>query len=744
MSKPTSSLNAVILRCALPTPLNRLFDYLPPNDAEGAAVVGARVRVPFGRQELTGIIIEICTDSDVPANKLKHAHKILDQQSLLDSSSMKLMRWAANYYQHPLGDTLFNFIPGHLRQGRPTELIKKNQIWRLNSHGLGLGPDSLKRAPKQAQLLTLLQQGPVDKASLKAQGITAATLKALNDKGLIQEDQLDLSAARKTRCQPGPGLTLNIEQHQALSAISADLTHFNAFLLDGITGSGKTEVYLQAISKVIDSGRQALVLVPEIGLTPQMQERFNERFGDHVACLHSGLNDSERLNSWLLTRANHRQIVIGTRSALLSQLPDLGLIIIDEEHDHSFKQQDGLRYSARDLAVKRAQLLDIPIILGSATPSIESIHNANNGKLTHLPLRQRAGGAVPPSFEIIDTREVQNEDGLSDQLLQIIRRHLSKEQQVLVFINRRGFAPTLICRGCGWIAQCDSCEARLTAHSVGRSVNCHHCGFSGRWPHACPSCNRAELQGLGMGTQRMDKALAEHFPTTKIIRVDRDSTQRKGELEDKLNQVASGDSCIIVGTQMLAKGHHFPKLSLVVILDADAGIFSADFRGPERMAQTITQVAGRAGREGIAGEVVIQSQLPDHPMLHNILDLGYEGFAQQLLEQRELQALPPLRKLIAVHAEDDRLDFALQVLAQIASSVQPLLSPQDQQASQIIGPTPSNLVRRANRFRAQLAIYADNNNVQHRLLVLVRHFLDTQKVRQSTRVAIDVNPIDGG
>jgi primosomal protein N' (replication factor Y) len=733
-----------ILRCALPTPLNRLFDYLPPADGS-TGVVGGRVSVPFGRQQLVGMLIAFCDESDVPANKLKAAHSALDNEPLLDATSLRLLNWAANFYQHPLGDTIFNFLPSHLRQGRPASLVVEKSAWRLSSLGKGLPEDALKRARKQAELLKLLQQQDwADREQLKALGIGSSIIKALKDKDILEEFQIASGPAPKEPCVPGTGLTLNAEQAEALQHMQANLSHFSANLLDGITGSGKTEVYLQAIAEVINNGRQALVLVPEIGLTPQMQARFQSRFGDHVVCLHSGLNDAERLQGWLQARDGHATVVIGTRSALLTPFPNLGLIVIDEEHDHSFKQQDGLRYSARDLAIKRAQLLNIPIILGSATPSVETLYNASQGKMSHLKLRERAAGAVPPSFEIIDTRELQSEDGLSEQLLQAIRRHLANEQQVLVFINRRGYAPTLICRSCGWIAQCDACEARLTAHSVGHRLNCHHCGFSGRWPEHCPNCNRRELQGLGMGTQRMDRALALHFPDTKVIRVDRDTTARKGELEEKLAEVATGEPCILVGTQMLAKGHHFPKLSLVVILDADAGIFSADFRGPERMAQTLTQVAGRAGREGIQGEVVVQSQLPDHPMLHNILHLGYGEFSQQLLEQRELQGLPPVRKLVCVHAEDDRLDFAMQVLEQIRDSIVPLLQIEDRNASQLIGPTPATLVRRAHRFRAQLNVFADNTAVQHRLLVLIRHFLDTQKIRHSTRVAIDVNPIDGG
>lgn len=733
-----------ILRCALPTPLNRLFDYLAPVDGS-TPVVGGRVSVPFGRQQLVGLIIETSDNSDVPSSKLKAAHETLDTSPLLAPESLKLLQWAANYYQHPLGDTLFNFIPALLRQGRPASLLEEKTYWRLSTQGKGLPKDALKRARKQAELLhTLQQQENIDRVQLKSQGISSSVIKALKDKALIEEFTCKTGPEPSGTCTPKEGLTLNEEQALALSHIKEGIQQFSAHLLDGVTGSGKTEVYLQAIAAVINARRQALVLVPEIGLTPQMQARFQARFGDHVVCLHSGLNDTERLHGWLKARDGLASVVIGTRSALLTPFPDLGLIIIDEEHDHSFKQQDGLRYSARDLAIKRAQSLNIPIVLGSATPSVETLYNTSQGKISHLALRQRAGGALPPSFEIVDTRELQSEDGLSEQLLQAITRHLSNQRQVLVFINRRGFAPTLICRSCGWIAQCDACEARLTAHSVGHRLNCHHCGFSGRWPEHCPSCNGNDLQGLGIGTQRMDRALALHFPDATVIRVDRDTTQRKGELEEKLAQVASGEPCILVGTQMLAKGHHFPKLSLVVILDADAGIFSADFRGPERMAQTLTQVAGRAGREGIPGEVMVQSQLPDHPMLHNILHLGYAEFAQQLLEQRELQGLPPVRKLVSVHAEDDRLDFAMQALEQIRNSITPLLQIEDRNASQLIGPTPANLVRRAHRFRAQLHVYADTNIVQHRLLVLIRHYLDTQKVRHSTRIAIDVNPIDGG
>ncbi len=737
----------IICCIAVATPLNRLFDYLPPKDMPAVdqqrLQPGQRLRVPFGRRYITGMLLAVKEHTDVPAERLKHAAELIDEQPLLDGDLLKLLQWVADYYHHPLGEALFGFLPVLLRQGRKAAPSNAKQVWRLSQHGLGLGPGALKRAPKQAALLALLQENSeVDREMLAAHDISMAVVRGLEKKELIERDQLIVAEHMR---QPGNAqqaarqqkLQLNEEQQAALQAISANFNDYSCNLLDGVTGSGKTEVYMQLIDDVLVQGRQALVLVPEIGLTPQMQRRFNDRFGDSVLSLHSGLTDTERLDNWLRARAGDVQVVVGTRSAVLTPMPQLGLIVIDEEHDGSFKQQDGLRYSARDIAIKRAQSCAIPIVLGSATPSTESLHNAAQGKYRHLSLPHRVGGAQMPQVEIVDTSQQKLDEGLSEQLLQAVDRHVQAGQQVLLFLNRRGFAPTLLCGECGWIAQCQACDVRLTAHSHTRQLRCHHCDARAAWPSHCPQCKSSHLQALGVGTQRSEVALQRHFPETPIIRLDRDSTQRKGELHAKLAQVDQGEPCILLGTQMLAKGHHFPAITLVAIIDADAALFSADFRGPERMAQTLTQVAGRAGRASQRGEVLIQSQLPEHPMLVTLISEGYATFAQQILSQRQACALPPFTRMAMIQAEHKEIETALAALQRLKAATEPLPA-----ALHCIGPMPAALLRKANRYRAQLSLFSADIKQLHHALAKIRHAIDSNRPERSLRLSIDVDPLD--
>ncbi|MGI9283839.1 MAG: primosomal protein N' [Pseudomonadales bacterium] len=733
----------IICCIAVPTPLNRLFDYLPPKHMSTAEQqhlqVGQRLRVPFGRRYITGLLLAVKQHTDVPAERLKHAAELIDAEPLLDSSLIKLLRWVADYYHHPLGDTLFGFLPALLRQGRPAAPSNAKLVWRLSHRGLGLGAGALKRAPKQAELLALMQQyGEVGRDMLAAANISAAIVRSMEQKLLVERSQLSQPERRDSATPTKQNkLKLNVEQQQAMAAISSELGSYSCNLLDGVTGSGKTEVYMQLIDYVLANGHQALVLVPEIGLTPQMQQRFTDRFGQSVLSLHSGLSDTERLDNWLQARAGTAQVIVGTRSAVLTPMPRLGLIVIDEEHDGSFKQQDGLRYSARDIAIKRAQSCAIPIVLGSATPSTESLRNAAQRKYRHLTLPRRVGNAEMPHFEIVDTSEQKLDEGLSEQLLQAVDRHLQAGQQVLLFLNRRGFAPTMLCSECGWIAQCKSCDARLTVHSHAHQLRCHHCDAKAAWPTHCPQCKSAHLQALGIGTQRSEAALSRHFPNIPIVRLDRDSTQRRGELQAKLAHVEQGEPCILLGTQMLAKGHHFPAITLVAIIDADAALFSADFRGPERMAQTLTQVAGRAGRASQRGEVLIQSQLPKHPMLTTLMRDGYAVFAQRVLAQRQDCALPPFTRMAMIQAEHKNLDSAIAALQQLKVSAEPL-----PRSLHCIGPMPAALLRKANRYRAQLSLFSVDIKQLHLALGQIRHAIDSNKSARDLRLSIDVDPMD--
>jgi len=491
---------------------------------------------------------------------------------------------------------------------------------------------------------------------------------------------------------------------------------------------------------VLNNGRQALVLIPEIGLTPQTLSRFQHRFNRPMAVLHSGLNDTERKQAWLLASLGHADIVIGTRSAIFTPLKDPGIIILDEEHDMSFKQQEGFRYSARDLAALRCQRLKIPLILGSATPSLESYYNASQQRYKLLRLTQRAGNAKPPTIELIDLKRQPLKEGFSQPLLDTIEQHLLARGQVLVFINRRGFAPTLLCHDCGWLSQCPNCDSRLTVHQNPSHLHCHHCDYQRSVIHQCPNCNSRELNCVGQGTERTEVLLQNQFPDFPVLRVDRDSTRRKNAMQDIVDEVNRGEPCLLVGTQMLAKGHHFPNVTLVAIIDADGGLFSTDFRGPERMGQLMLQVAGRAGREERPGKVLIQSHLCDHPLLQTLLRQGYSAFAQLLLDERQVSHLPPYRFMALLRAESKRPENAMELL-QTARAIAQGLSPSDPEL-QYLGPLPAPMEKRNDRFRYQLQIQASNRARLHQLLQPLIAQLEQHPLSRRTRWSIDVDPQD--
>ncbi|MDD3518577.1 MAG: primosomal protein N', partial [Chromatiales bacterium] len=660
-----------ILKVALPLPLNEAFDYLSP---AGAMVVpGVRVRVGFGRRRLVGVVLA-CTDrSEVPATRLKPVQSILDETPLFSAAQLELLRWAAAYYHEPIGEVLMQALPARLRQGLPAAWEGERR-WRASAGARGLSAEvltaTLKRAPAQAALLAhlLAAADGLDAAALDELAPEwRRTMKALCERGLAEDWYLEAlppplrepatagrasipsppgrrwpegpdegAVAPTPQCEPAaePGPPLSPAQQMVVDAVLTAGDGFTPWLLEGVTGSGKTEVYLQLTQAALARGRQVLVLVPEIGLTPQLVDRFRRRLATPVAVLHSGLADGERLGAWLAARDGRAGVVIGTRSAVFVPLVRPGLVIVDEEHDASLKQQDGFRYHARDLAVLRAQREGVPVLLGSATPSFESLANVERGQYRHLHLPERAGSATHPRLRTLDLRVLHLDAGLSEPLIADMRRHLDAGGQVLLFINRRGFAPTLLCQGCGWVADCPRCDARMTLHAASERLRCHHCGHEKRLPARCPKCGGGDLLPLGQGTERVEQALARRFPDYGVARIDRDTTRRKGALENLLEGARSGRHRILVGTQMLAKGHDFPDLSLVGILDADQGLFSADFRGPERMAQLITQVAGRAGRAERPGEVVIQTRHPEHPLLQTLLTRGYRAFCEAALAER--------------------------------------------------------------------------------------------------------------
>ncbi len=535
-----------------------------------------------------------------------------------------------------------------------------------------------------------------------------------------------------------PPYALNTAQQTAVTRVGQALGEFTIFLLDGVTSSGKTEVYLHIIDTVIKKNQQALILVPEIGLTPQMLARFQQRFQVPIAVLHSGLTERERLDAWLLAKQGQIPIIIGTRSALFTPLLNPGLIIIDEEHDISFKQQEGFRYHARDLAIVRARLENIPIILGSATPSLESLHNVENQRYHLLSLPARAGNALQPHFHLIDLRNQTLENGLSRPLLNTMAKHLAHNGQILIFLNRRGFAPVWFCHGCSWTAHCERCDVNLTYHQQPPSLLCHHCGATHVIPHQCPKCQNPHLFPLGLGTQRIEQTLQQHFPGVGIIRIDRDSTRRKGTLHTMLETIHAGENRILIGTQMLAKGHHFPDVTLVAILDADTGLFSADFRATERLAQVLLQVAGRAGRAERAGEVYVQTYNPHHPLLLHLIEHGYSDFAQAALAERNSAGLPPYTHAALFRAEA----INAQAAATFLTEVRQLAEKSADKTIMILGPAPALIEKRAGRYRAQLLLLAKERNSLHLLLKHLLRQMNQLSTIKRVRWALDVDPME--
>ncbi|WP_428241389.1 primosomal protein N' [Gynuella sp.] len=728
---------ACFVEVALALPMRQTFTYrLPSSSQPEAQLVGCRVRVPFGSRTQTGLITQITTTPAQQAlDKIKPVSEVLDQSPLLDPAVHSLCQWAAQYYQHSLGEALMLALPTTLRKGQPAHRSMQ-KYWLCTHKGRTVSPSQLqKRSPKQAELLALLQElGALSTAELKASSFSPAILKGLESKQLVELSE-QLPELTTTTTKAIPGHVLNEQQQQAVNTIHQSLGNFAALVLEGVTGSGKTEVYIAAIQQALDQGQQALLLVPEIGLTPQTVERVRRSVNQPVAILHSGLSDKERLDTWLDAQSGRARVVIGTRSAVFTSMPELGLIIVDEEHDSSFKQQDGFRYHARDLAVKRAQLQNLPVILGSATPSLETLNNLDNKRYQHLSLSVRAGNAVRPDIQLIDLRKENVDGGISESLLLRMRQHLENGHQVLLFLNRRGYAPTLMCEQCGWIANCDHCDAHMTLHRQPARLLCHHCNHQQPIPHICPSCQSRQLQPLGLGTARTEERLQQLFANTPVVRIDRDSTSQKNSFETKLEQIHNSDAMILIGTQMLAKGHHLPKVTLVAVLDADAGLFASDFRAAEKMAQMLTQVAGRAGRAELPGQVLIQTWHPQHPLFESLLLGGYGYYArEQLLPQRQLAGLPPFQPMAMIRADSRKEEHAQIFLAKVSQYLGSFLH--------ITGPLPAPLSRRAGMFRFWLTVqHPSRRQLQHYLNCLAE-VIEQQRWASGISWGIDVDPHD--
>jgi primosomal protein N' (replication factor Y) len=728
-----------VLRLAIPSPLRRLFDYLPPVGMSGEELAalqpGLRLRVPFGRRQVTGYLLSVQTASELPQDALKHAIEIIDRQPLIRPVLLQLCDWAARYYHHPLGEVLNAAFPRALREGKPHR-PGGAPGWRLTTRGMGLPAGALARSPRQAEALALLQgEGSAADDRFRSLGITSSVLRSLRDKQLVEKCVV---SRHPDPAVSHPGLPPNPEQAEVLGALLEAQQGFSCHLLEGVTGSGKTEVYLQLISACLSRGRQVLVLVPEIGLTPQTLERFRRRFAANIVAIHSGLGEAERYRSWEATRDGSAHIIIGTRSAVFSPLHAPGLIIVDEEHDGSYKQQDGFRYSARDVAVKRGQMEGCPVLLGSATPSLESLHNVAAGRYRHHRLRQRAGTGTLPAVWCLDIRRQTLHAGLAAELVTAIEQKLQAGQQVLLFINRRGYAPTLQCHDCGWVAECRDCDARLTVHRRQHQLRCHHCGASHGMPRQCPHCHSSGLLTTGLGTEQIEDFLQQRFARWPIFRVDSDSMQGRHAMQELVAEINRDRPCILLGTQMLTKGHHFPAVALVAVIDADAMLFSADFRGEERMAQLLTQVAGRAGRADLPGEVVLQTHYPDHPALQAMISVDYATQARAILARRRSAGMPPFGQLVVLRTDCSKPGYGEEFLQALRTSAGPGL-PGD---VGLIGPLPSPMQRRAGKFRCQLVLIAPGRPAAQAAAGLLVNLAESQPARHGLKWTIDIDPQD--
>ncbi|MDI1308914.1 MAG: primosomal protein N' [Methylotenera sp.] len=727
-----------ILKIALDVPLDRLFDYLSGGQA---AQIGQRVLVPFGRRSQIGIVMGFAETSEFPIEKLKPVTQVFADELPINTETLNLIKFSADYYQYPFGQALLSALPSRLRQIAPA-VSRKQYAYQLTDFGR----------------MQTIEQIP------KRQMVTRRVFEALQASEMLTEVELDTisSSARKSakqlvadgwamakqvqadlRVLEQPSATepdLNDEQAHAVEQIVQAANSFKSWLLHGITGSGKTEVYIRLMQHFLaDKDAQVLVLVPEINLTPQLESRFRSRFAKiPLVSLHSNLSESERLHHWQMAQSGASKIIIGTRLSIFTPLPNLKLIIIDEEHDGSYKQQDSMRYHARDIALVRAKRLNIPVVLGSATPALESWHNATANKYNLLSLNQRAVTAAQlPNIECIDTTKVNLQQGLTPQLIAALKLRLARKEQSLLFINRRGYSPVLLCSACHWIAPCMRCSSRLVVHLGQRKLRCHHCGHEQKIPLQCPSCGNADLHPTGHGTQRLEQTLAQLLPTARIARVDRDSISRKNALVEILDKVHNQEIDILVGTQMLAKGHDFPNLTLVGVIDTDSALHSPDFRASERLFAQLMQVAGRAGRAYKAGQVIIQTQFPEHVLFNALRSQDYVSYANAMLQEREQVQFPPYVFMALLRAEAN--DF--QLVQQFLNHAFKLARGFSNDVT-VYDPIRPQMERLKGMERGHVLMQTSNRAALQKLLRNLVSQLRGQAIAAKVRWAIDVDPLE--
>ena len=723
-------------RFALALPLYRVFDYAL--DDSDPAAPGSRYRLPFGNRRRTGILLDYGETSPLDPARIKPVLERLDDEPVIDAHMLSLSHWLADYYCQPLGEVLFQCMPGYLRGARP-HAGTRTRRW-MPVAGQDADIEGLRRrAPRQFEILSALRERPEGLTALELKALVSewrAPLRKLEERGLVDWQWIDGAVAR-TPVSEGP--KPSAEQAAVIERIEADSEGFSVHLLDGITGSGKTEIYLRLIQTRLEAGLQAIYLVPEIGLTGQLLARVRERFGENFVLSHSGLTDLQRYRAWDRFRRGEAAIMLGTRSSLFSQSERLGLIVIDEEHDQSYRQEDGVRYHARDVAIKRAQMLAIPVVLGSATPSLESLRNCQRDSWHRHRLNRRPTRFPPPPLKLVDVRDSRLEFGCSTRVLESVDRHLAGGGQVLLYLNRRGYAPVVMCHECGWQSICRNCDARLTLHQSVDSLLCHHCGLREAVPAACPECGNSEIRHHGVGTEQLEQGLARRFPDLPVLRIDRDAVTSSGELAERLARLQGGEPCILVGTQMIAKGHDYPSITLAVVLDADQALFSASYRASERLAQTLYQVSGRSGRGDHEGEALVQTRFPAHPLMQAISRGDYRAIADDLLDERRAFGFPPFARVAMFRADAVELEAAIELLGRIRER----LAQADGFAAIVcVGPIPALMTRRVGRYRAQLCLMSP----EYRLLraVLEQSMPAIEEIAGSARVnwTIEVDAYD--
>ena len=722
-----------IAEILLPVPLSKTFDYIIDNNVE----VGQRVLVEFGKtKSQVGIVMNLRTITNDERNNdaLKPIDKVLDNFPIVDENWRDLIEFASRYYVEPLGKAYKNAFPKRLRVSQPV-FPPRLATYQLSETGkkVLLEQSLPKNATKQLSLLTFIGRFPcVTSSKLRTQGFSRSDIKKSIDKAYITQKKSSPYCEKNTISLPY--YQINNEQKQIVEEITPALSNFKAHLIYGITGSGKTEVYIHLITQALSMGKQVLLLVPEIALTPQMLGRFTERFGNRVAAYHSGMTDIARGDVFLAAQAGELPVLIGTRSSIFVPMKNLGLILIDEEHDLSYKQHEGFLYNARDLAIYRAKQLNINVVLGSATPSLESVQNVCIGKFQRHKLSKRATDSVLPEILMVDRRGQPRENVISDKVIQKMRQTLQQGKQVLLFLNRRGFAPVMKCNQCSWSSDCPTCSVFQTAHIATRQLCCHHCGHTESLPVLCPDCHGSELYFAGSGTQKLESQIQQQFPKHHVLRLDRDKQKTAKQLDEALVKVQSGEVDIILGTQLVVKGHHFPNVEMVCVVDADSALYSSDFRAEERLYQQLIQVAGRAGRESNVGQVYIQSSIPEHDVFHALMRYDYWAYATKILSERQKNRLPPHTAMTLIKASARDKEVLLDYLRRVKATVQEHVAPLE-----IFGPVPLAVEKIKNRFQAKLWLSAKDKTSMQKTQLLLQEIIKHHDKSNRFKTIIDID-----